>query len=158
MAWTLIYDQVGTHPPITSEWPWTHIWSCENTSHSHIRMAVNPRLRFPGNWLGASILPENGNLEPRWVFLVTDQVPPFQEWHLALTYDHVGTNPIVTSEWISTHIWHVRNQMAQPLHLTMEGTNPLAMLEWLSIFIIFSWRKPQSREHQASPWSTQTSL
>ena len=38
------------------------------------------------------------------VFLVTDQAPPFQEWNSALTSDHVGTNPIVTSEWLSTHI------------------------------------------------------
>ena len=47
---------------------------------------------------------------------------------IALISDHVGTNPIVISEWLSTHICHGRNQsshherMAQPLHLTMEGT------------------------------------
>ena len=41
---------------------------------------------------------------PRLSYLVTDQVPPFPEWNLALTSDHVGTNPTVTSEWISTHI------------------------------------------------------
>ena len=49
-----------THPSITSEFPCTHIWSCKTTSHSHIKMAFSPRLKFPGNWLGASILPENG--------------------------------------------------------------------------------------------------
>ena len=38
------------------------------------------------------------------VFLVTDQEPPFQEWHSMLISDHVGTNPIVTSEWLNTHI------------------------------------------------------
>ena len=58
METTLIFDQVGTHPSITSEWPCTHIWSCENTSHSHIRMA----------------------LVLDWVFLVTSHVPPFKEW------------------------------------------------------------------------------
>ena len=58
MESTLISDQVGTHPSITSEWPYTYIWSCETTSHSHIR------------W--PSVLD--------WVFLVTDQVPPFREW------------------------------------------------------------------------------
>ena len=57
---------------------------------------------------------------------------------IALISDHIGTNPKVTSEWLSTYIWHVRNQsshhdiMAQPLHLTMEGTNPLTMSEWLA--------------------------
>ena len=70
---------------------------------------------------------------------------------IALTSDHVGTNPTVISEWLSTHIIHGRNQsshhdrMAQPLHLTcssewlwisalisvMEETNPLTMLEWI---------------------------
>ena len=33
----------------------THIWSCRNQSYSHIRMALSPRLRFPGNWPNASI-------------------------------------------------------------------------------------------------------
>ena len=57
---------------------------------------------------------------------------------IALIFDHVGTNPIVILEWLSTHIYHGRNQsshhdiMAQPLHLTMEGTNPLTMSEWLT--------------------------
>ena len=55
METTFISDQVGTHPSITSEWPCTHIWSCENTSHSHIRTALNPRLSFPGTSLGNSI-------------------------------------------------------------------------------------------------------
>ena len=44
----------------SSEWPCTHIWSCKTTSYSHIRMALSPRLSFPGNWLGTSILPKNG--------------------------------------------------------------------------------------------------
>ena len=55
MASTLISDQVGTHPSITSEWPCTHIWSCKTTSHSHIRMALSPKLSIPSNWPGASI-------------------------------------------------------------------------------------------------------
>ena len=74
-------------------------------------MALSPRLRIPGNWPGASILPENGISAPRWVFLVTNQVPPFQEWHSALISVHVETNSTVTSEWLSTHIWHGRNQI-----------------------------------------------
>ena len=55
MASALISDQVGTHPSITLEWSWTHIWSCKTTSHSHIRMALSPRLSIPGNWPSASI-------------------------------------------------------------------------------------------------------
>ena len=78
MATTFISDQVGTHPSITSEWPCAHIWSYKTTSHNHIRMALSPRLIIPSNWPGASILLENGNSTPSWVFSVTDQVPPFQ--------------------------------------------------------------------------------
>ena len=55
METTLISDQVGTHPLITLEWPCTYIWSCENKSHSHIRMALSPRLSIPSNWPGTSI-------------------------------------------------------------------------------------------------------
>ena len=41
---------------------------------------------------------------PDQEFLVTDQEPPFQEWHSALTSDHVGTNPTITLKWLSTDI------------------------------------------------------
>ena len=101
------------------------IWSCENTSHSHIRTTVSLRLIFLGTSPGSSI--------PRMA--------------IALIYDHVGTNPTVVSEWLSTHIWHGRNQsshhdrMAHPLHLTMERTNPLTMTEWLSPYI-WPWKEP----------------
>ena len=97
MASALTYDHVGTHPTVTSEWilqlylimwehileshqngSYTYIWSCRNTSHSHIRMAST------------------------------------------LISDHVGTHPTVTSEWL-LH-----------LYLTMGGTNPTSMSEWLS--------------------------
>ena len=65
----------------------TYIWSCGNQSLSHIRMDLCPRLSIPGNWPGASI--------PRMEFSTY-----IWSW---------GTNPTVTSEWISTHIWHGRN-------------------------------------------------
>ena len=116
MTTTLIYDQVGRYPSTTSKWPCTYIWSCETTSHSHIRMVLNPRMSIPGKWPGTSI----------------------QRMEIALISDHIGTNPTVISKWLSTHIWHGRNQsshhdrMAQPLYLTMERTNPLTMLEWHS--------------------------
>ena len=132
MATTLISDQVGMHPSITSEWPCTHIWSCENTSHSHIRTALSPRLSFPGTSSGRSI--------PRMA--------------IALISNHLGTNPIVILEWISTHIWHGRSQSSHydrmvvsltsdhvgtdptvksewpALTSDMEGNNPLTMTEW----------------------------
>ena len=102
MATTLISDQVGTHPSITSEWPCTHIWPCKTTSYNRLRKALSPIPSIPGNSPGSSI--------PRMA--------------VALIYDHVGTNPTVISEWLSTHNCHERNQssnherMAQPLHLT----------------------------------------
>ena len=111
----------------------THIWSCENKSHGHIRMAPSHKLSFLGTSPGSFI--------PRMA--------------IALIYDHVGTDPTVILEWLSTHIYHGRNQsshhdrMAQPLHLTcssewlwfpalifdMEGTNPLTVTEFLIPYI-----------------------
>ena len=123
----VISDHVGTNPTVTSEWISTHIWHGRNQSSHHDRMAQPLHLTYSSEWLSV----------PDWVFLVTNQVPPFQEWHSSLIYDHVGTNPTGTSEWINTHIWHGRNQssnhekMAHPLHVTIEGTNPLTMSEWL---------------------------
>ena len=61
----------------------THIWSCRNQSYSHIVMDLNPRLSFPGNWLGASI---------QWM-------------ETSLIYDQVGTHPSITSEWPCAYIW-----------------------------------------------------
>ena len=51
---------------------------------------------------------------PDWGFLVIDQVPPFRESHSTLIFYHVGTNPTITSEWLSTHIWHGRNKILSP--------------------------------------------
>ena len=85
---TYIWHMRGTNPTCMLKRACTQIESSRNQSYSHIRMAPSPRLSY----------------------LVTDQVPPFQEWHSVLTFDNVGTNPTVTSEWIRTHIWHGRNQ------------------------------------------------
>ena len=88
----------------------------KTTSHSHIRKALRPRPSILGNWPGTSI----------------------QRMETSLISDHVGTNPMAISEWLSTHIWHGRNQsshhdrMTHPLHITMEGPNPLTMSEWLT--------------------------
>ena len=78
----LISDHVGTNPIVTSEWPYTYIWSCRNQSYSHIRMALSPRPSIPGNWSGTSI----------------------QRMAIVLISDHVGTNSTVISEWLNTHI------------------------------------------------------
>ena len=60
-------------------------------------MALSPKLRIPGTSPGSSI--------PKMT--------------IALISDHVGTNPIITSEWPT-------------LISDMEGTNPLTMSEWLT--------------------------
>ena len=130
----------------------THIWHGRNQSSHHDIMAHPLHLikweHIPqSHQNGRTLISDHVRrhptiilewpLDPDWVFLVTDEVPPFKEWQSSPISDHVGTNPTVTSEWISTHIWHGRNQssyhdiMASPLHLTMEGTNPLTMSEWL---------------------------
>ena len=69
----------GTNPAYMSEGLCTYIWPCEepiqhtcqkgsaltyghtrNQSSIHVRRALSPRMRIPGNWPGVSILPENG--------------------------------------------------------------------------------------------------
>ena len=136
MASALIYDQVGTHPSITSEWPCAHIWSCKTTSYNRLRKALSPRPSIPGNTPRRSIprmeialifdhVETNPTViskwpsVPNWAFLVTDQVPPFKEWQLikweripqshenghALISDHVKTHPTIISEWPSALDW-----------------------------------------------------
>ena len=107
---------------------WEHI----PQSHQNVPSLISDHVR-----LYPTVISEWPSV-PNWAFLVTDQVPPFQEWHSVLISDHVGNNPTVTSKWLGTHIWHGRNQsshhdrMANPLHLTMEGTNPLTRSECLT--------------------------
>ena len=95
-------------------------------------MALSPRPSIPGTSPGSSI--------PRMA--------------IALIYDHVGTNPIVTSEWPSAldKLFPVTDRVPPflewqlLLHLSystewpalisdMEGSNPLTMIEWLSPYI-----------------------
>ena len=45
---------------------------------------------------------------------------------VALTSDHVGTNPIVTLEWPA-------------LTSDMEGNNPLTMIEWKQPLYLIKW-------------------
>ena len=62
--------------------------------------------------------------------------PTYMSKGSALTSDHVGTNPIVTSEWICTYIWSCRNQYYNHIinaHPTLTsdhvGTNPTTLSE-----------------------------
>ena len=126
MATTLISDQVGTHPLITSEWPCTHIWSCESTSHSNIRMAPSPRLSFPGNWPGTSI-------QRMAIALIYDHVGTnttvTSKW-LALISDMERTNPLTMTKWLSPYIWSSRNTSLY--HIIMAMHSYLIMWENIS--------------------------
>ena len=52
--------------------------------------------------------------------------------NVVVTYDHVGTNPTVTSEWPA-------------LTCDMEGSNPLTMTEWKQPLYLIKWEHiPQS--------------
>ena len=131
---TLTFIQAGTRPTTMMK-GLTLISDHEGTHpNNHIRMAPSPRLSC----------------------LVTDQVPPFLEWQLplhlscstewpALISDMEGTNPLTMTDWLSITFDHGRNQSSHHVKMAMG-------------LITFSWRKPRSGEHQASPWSTQTSL
>ena len=68
------------------------------------------------------------------VFLVTDQVPTFPEWHSALIFDMEGTK--------SSH----HDRMAQPLHLTYSS-------EWLWILALISnMEGTKSSHHDRMAW------
>ena len=103
------------NPTVTLEWLCTYIWSWRNQSYSHIRMALSPRLRFPGNWPGASI--------PKMAFNAYIWSCRNQYYNhirmTALTYDMEGTNPLTMTEWTNPYIW------------PWKEPNPLTMSEWL---------------------------
>ena len=69
--------------------------------------------------------------------IMWEQIPQSHQIGSALIYDHVGTHPTITSEWICTYIWPCEAQpstmLERPTHLylTMEGTNPITMSEGL---------------------------
>ena len=56
---------------------------------------------------------------------------------VALTSDHVGTNPTVTSEWPA-------------LTSDMEGNNPLTMTEWQHPLYVIKWEHI-FQSHQNGP-------
>ena len=93
----------------------TYIWQpmSEGRALTSDHVGTNPIVT--SEWLSVS----------GWAFLVTNQVPPFQEWNSVLISDHVGTNPTVTSEWLNTHIWHGRNQSSHHDRMARVSSFPL---------------------------------
>ena len=100
----------------------TYIWPCSKTPHRngstlrfdhawkyHIKRALSPRLRIPGNWLGASIIPENGISPYIW---------------------SSGIHLSITSEWPCAHIWsckttsysHIRMALSPRLSIPCDWT------------------------------------
>ena len=122
------------HLTYSSEWPITHIRSCENTSDSNIRMALSPRLIFPGNWPGTSILLENGiNL---YIWSSRNQSSITLEWicpHIrsckTTSYSCIrkarSPRPSILDNWPGTSI----PRMATALISNHVGTNPTVISE-----------------------------
>ena len=80
-----------------------------------------------------------------------------------LTSDHVGANPIVTSEWLFTYIWSCGNTShshirMDPARISNHGRNQSYHVRKDLRLVTSPLRELLSGEHQASPWSTQTSL
>ena len=138
---TLTSDHLGTHAMVTSEWLCTYIWSCGNTSHSHIRMALIPRLSIPGNWLGTSIQRMEINayiwsyrnqsyshIKMAQNLYETLKEPILSPWHngSALKYDH-GRNQ-------SSH--HVRMDLSS--RLSIPGNWQGASIQRMA-FITYIW-------------------
>ena len=99
------------------------------------------------------------------------------EW-LALISNMEGSNPITMTEWISPYIWPTHHNGYGSQHSYLTWKEPI-LSPWQNVLaltsdhgrnqsshhvrmamglITFPWRKPRSREHQASPWRTRTSL
>ena len=132
----------GTNPACMSEGLFTHIWSCRNQSYSHIRMALSPRLSFPGNWLGASI--------PRMAFNAYIWSCRNQHYsHIRMAqHSHLTWKEPILSPW--------QNGLAlTPDHGRNQSSHHVRMAHRL---ITSLWRKPRFGAQQASPWSTQNSL
>ena len=98
------------------ERPFTYNWSCGSQSHSHIRKSLNLHL------------------------IMWEPIPQSYQNGYVLTYDHVGANPTVISEWL--------------LHLTMEGTNPITMSEGICTYI---WPCKELIQHTCQKGSILTS-
>ena len=97
MVSALTSDQVGTHPSITSELPCAHIWSCENTSHAHIRMTLSPKTEF--SWyLTRQLHSKNGNSPYIWSCRNQSSHHDRMAQLLHLTME--GTNPFTMSKWL----------------------------------------------------------
>ena len=87
----------GTNPP------------CRKALHLHLTTNVRKDQHLystmqgtnPSCWKGSALTSDNKCQKGLHSHLIMQEV--------ILTFDHVGTNPIVTSEWLSTHIWHGRN-------------------------------------------------
>ena len=64
-----------------------------------------------------------------------EHIPQSHHNFHALTYDHVRTNPTVTSKWLT-------------LTSSMEGSNPLTMTEWQQPLYMIKWEHiPQSHQN-----------
>ena len=125
----------GTNPTWMSEGICTHIWSCRNQSYNHIRMALSPRLSFLGNWSGASI--------PRMAF----NAYIWSCRNQSRSHIRMGQHSYLTWKEPILSPWQNRSALTSDLLIRMD----------LGL-IISPWREPRYGEHQASPWSTQTSL
>ena len=149
----------GTNPSTMLEWHNTYIWPWEEPI-------------LPPCQKGTTLTSNHGRNQS------SHHVKKEQHLHLTMG----GTNPLAMSKRHKTYIWpwkepilspchkgfaltynHGRNQSynhvrrAQHLHPTTEG--PTFHHGGKALRLINSpWREPRSREHQASPWSTQTSL
>ena len=79
----------------SSEWPTQHL----HLTYSSERHALTSELVGTKSYILARMAPS-----PKLSYLVIDQVPPFPEWHSALTSDMEGTNPLTMTEWLSPYI------------------------------------------------------
>ena len=104
-------------------------------------MSLSPRLSIPGNWLGASI-PRMAFNTYIWSCRNQSYTHIIMDQHSYLTCEE----PILSS-------WQNGSALTSD-HGRNQSSHHVIMAHGLFTSL---WREPQYGEHQASPWSTQTS-
>ena len=84
-------------------------------------MTLSPRLSFPGNWPGASVLPENG-IQHLYLIMWEPILQSHQNGS-ALISEMEGTNPLTMTEWLSSYIWPTHQNGLRTHHFPLEGTS-----------------------------------
>ena len=135
----------GTNPLTMIEWLSPYIWHAHKNGYGSQHSYLTWKEPILSPWQNGSTLTYDFLIRMAYGLVTSPWKGPRSREHQASPWsartslwlvassthqlsDHVGTNPTVISEWLSTHIWHGRN------------LNPLTMTEWISPYI-WPWKE-----------------